>query len=277
MGSQFLGLILLIAAVAAGVYLVNNYADLLNLRIEVPVTVRPVAIPTTGLGSQPAPIPVFNETLPSFTSGKALRITSVRQPNSFNPFLEVVLSSSLNRGETIDITGWTVKSNKGSFRIPQAQEVYSFGGAIGDINLRYGDRLYFYSGFGPKGNFRLNKCLGYVEESSPFTPSLPKNCPVISRSEIAGFSGACQDYVRSLRTCEQPVANPPVPLDDSACHNFLNNLNYVGCVEKHKNDSDFLQNEWRAWLGGQINIFDPLHDKIQLFNGAGKVIDEYIY
>ncbi|MBI3046348.1 MAG: hypothetical protein HYY86_02310 [Candidatus Harrisonbacteria bacterium] len=278
MNSQFFGLMLLILAVAVGVYVSTNYTDLINLKIPVPVTVKPVTIPATGIGGAPSisPAPVDSGSS-VLAERKLVRITSIRQPTSFNSYLEVVLSSSLDRNETLNITGWTIKSNKGSFVIPRAQEIYSFGGAQNNINLRYGDRVSLYSGIGPKGNFRLNKCLGYLEDVSPFTPSLPRSCPYISRSEIIGFSGACQNYVLSLRSCQNPVANPPVPVDDSACHNFLSKLNYVGCVEKYQNDSDFLDNEWRVWLGEQINIFDSLHDKVQLLDREGNLVDEYVY
>lgn len=278
MRPQFFGLILLVLAVAAGVYVSTNYTDLVNLKIQVPLTVRPVAVPTTGVDRTTSPLPVAIDIGSSVLETKKLvRITSIRQPTSFNPYLEMVLSSSLNRGETVNITGWSVRSNKGSFIIPQAQEVYSFGGQEGNIILRYGDRVNLYSGRGLKGNFRVNKCLGYIEDISTFMPALPRACPAISRSEISGFSGACQNYLTSLRACQNPAANPPVSIDDFACHDFLRKLNYVGCVEKYGNNSDFLQNEWRVWLENQINIFDPTHDKVQLLDKGGKVIDEYVY
>lgn len=277
MGSQFFGLVLLILAVAAGVYVSTNYTDLINLRIQVPVTVRPASIPSTGLGGEPKAAPAPAEILSPVTASKIARITSIRQPNTFNNYLEAVISSSLNQNETANLTGWTVKGNKGSFTIPRAQETYSFGGPETDITLRYSDRVHLYSGRGPIGNFRVNKCLGYVEDVSPLTPTLPGSCPAISRSEISGFSGACQNYLNSLRACQNPAANPPVPLDDFACHDFLRKLNYVGCVEKYGNDSDFLQNEWRIWLEEQIKIFDPTHDKVQLLDKSGRVIDEYTY
>lgn len=277
MGSQFFGLVILILAVAAGVYVSTNYTDLINLRIQVPVTVRPVSIPPTGLKSQPAAAPISNGILSPVPADKIARITSIRQPNSFNNYLEVIISSSLNRNETANITGWTVKSNKGSFAVPRAQETYSFSGPETDITLRYDDSAHLYSGRGPIGNFRVNKCLGYVEDVTPLTPALSRSCPAISRSEISGFSGSCQNYLTSLRACQNPAANPPVPLDDFACHDFLRKLSYVGCVEKYGDDSDFLQNEWRAWLEEQIKIFDPTHDKIQLLDKNGKLIDEYLY
>ena len=269
MGTQFLGLLFLILAVAGGVYVATNYTGLINLKIPVPVMVNPLpassALPAgnqnyiSGSGANPV-----------LENQKPVKIGYIRS-------LEVGLYANLAKGEFRNITGWTIKSNKGSFIIPQAQEVYSFGGAQGNINLQSGDKISFYPTNGPKGNFRLNKCAGYIEEISPFTPSLPKTCPYISRSEITNFSGACQEYILSLRSCQEPSANPPIPLNDDACRNFLRKLNYVGCVEKYGKDSDFLSGDWRVWIGDQLNIFDPLHDKVQLLDRAGKVVDEYTY
>jgi hypothetical protein len=269
--SQYIGLILLIVAVAAGLYLLANTEDLLKIKFEVPELMRPRSVSFPSAGG------VDEEGVVVIEARKSAQISFIKWPSDFAPYIEARIDANVVQGELVNVTGWTVKSNSGSFSIPQAQKIYSFGGNQGDINLRSSDTLYLYSGMGPKGNFRLNKCLGYIEDLSPFTPSLPKDCPSISRSEITGFSGACQDYLLSLNVCENPSANPPVPLSDNACHSFLNKLNYVGCVEKYKNDADFLQNEWRVWLDEKINIFDPLHDKVQLLDKKGKIVDEYVY
>ena len=278
MGSQFIGLILLILAVATGLYAVNNYSDLLNLRIEVPVTVQPISVDSAPDFEYEVEFPAKEDIEPIFESRKpAVRIDSIRQPNTFNRYLTFRLSATLPADQTIDITGWKVKSNQGSFTIPQAQEIYSFGGTQDDIRLRNRDQVYIYSSTATKGNFRINKCLGYIEDRAPFIPSIPKSCPRISRSEISNFGGECQDYLLSLRSCENPSANPPVPLNEAACHRFLRDLNYVGCVEKYRNDTNFLNNEWWIWMGGQIKIFDPAHDKVQLLDTEGNLVDEYSY
>lgn len=277
MGSQFLGLIFLILAVAAGVYIATNYAGLVNLRIPVP-SVNPFSVPSIS--------PSLSKNYANYNGNssnsvlenqKPVKINYIRQQNSFGQSLEFSLYANLAGNESVNITGWTVKSNDGSFSIPQAQEVYSFGGAESNINLQPGDKVNFYPTNGLKGNFRLNKCMGYLEEISPFSPSLPKACPYVSRSEITNFSGACQEYVLSLRSCQEPSANPPVPITDSACRDFLRKFNYIGCVEKYGKDKDFSSNDWRVWIGNQLNIFDPLHDKVQLLDRSGKVVDEYTY
>lgn len=271
MGSQFIGVIFLVLAVAGGVYVASHYNGLINLKIPIPVIVNRLPASSKPLSG--------NNKYISYTGNNSNSVLENQKPVKIGYIrsLEVSLYANLVKGESVNITGWTIKSNKGSFAVPQAQEVYSFGGAQGNINLQSGDKVSFYPTNGPKGNFRLNKCTGYIEEISPFTPSLPKTCPYISRSEINGFSGACQEYALSLRSCQEPSANPPIPFNDDACRNFLRKLNYVGCVEKYGKDSDFLSSDWRVWLGSQLNIFDPLHDKVQLLDRFGKVVDEYVY
>ncbi len=289
---QFFGLILLVLAVAAMVYVAGNGDSLLQFKLPIFEAVHSISLTTSdfteGVITDPNRFPenvytpateepevVISETNKSPIQG-SVQISDIRWPAHSDP-LEVILEADLNRDETVDVTGWTIKSNFGFFTIPQAQRVYSFGGSQGNIILGYRDSVHLYSGQGPKGNFRLNKCLGYFEETSPFTPSIPKKCPEPTRSEIESCSGYCEDYLLSLEPCEQPSANPPVPYNDTTCRDLLKTLNYGGCVEKYKNDDDFLLDEWWVWLDNKINIFDPLHDKVQLIDKEGNVIDEYRY
>ena len=269
--AKYFGLILLIAAVASVLYLISNADNLLNSKFNIPG----LKLPSVSLPEFTS-LPKASDT--SISTQKLVRINSLRGANSYNSYTELTISADLPQDEAIDITGWKVRGNNESFfTVPQAKEVYSFGGLEGDIKLRNGDLVHFYSGFGPKGNFHLNKCMGYIEEFTNFVPSFPKICPYISRSEIQSFSGSCQDYLLSLNACENPLANPPVPFEDNACHAFLSKLNYVGCVEKYQGDGDFLSRDWMVWMGNQMDIFDFTHDKIQLLDKSGNVVDEYVY
>ena len=196
-------------------------------------------------------------------------------------YSEINLYSNLNQNEQINITNWQVKSNKDSFLIPQAVSVYNppLVSQGEDILLRSGDRVRLFSHQAPfLINLKLNKCTGYLKR---FTPELPQNCPWINQSEIATFSGQCQSYILELGSCQIPIHNPPVPTNDTGCFDFLSKLNYAGCFLEHHRDANFLSNEWRIWLGNfsqaQRNIFDPLHDRVLLFDKAHKLVDEYIY
>jgi hypothetical protein len=272
MGSQFLGLILLILAVSSGLYFATNYSDLISLTIEVPDFFQPTQVTTENyFATAPEPVETVLE------SRSPLEIGAVLQRTSFTPYAELVIYSNIGFGEVINVTGWTIKGNNGSFAIPKAQEIYSFGDTERDIVLRSSHQLHIYSGISPRGNFRINKCMGYFSQFNSFVPDIPRACPRPNRPEISNLSGACQEYILSLSACQVPASNPPVPVNDSSCHQCLRKINYVGCVEKYRNDSDFLSNEWRVWVGEQLDVLDPIHDRVQLIDQTGKVADEYSY
>jgi hypothetical protein len=185
----------------------------------------------------------------------------------------------------LNITGWRVKSNSGSFLIPRANDVLPATAYTNsdDIRVRRSEIVRIYSRRGAVGlNFRLNACTGYYAAFG-FIPNVPRSCPAIyeSRSELSRYSAECQDYVLSLGTCELPSSQPPIKNNDSQCFDLLRRASYDQCFVRHRSDSDFLKNEWRVWLGSpsneQVNIFNPRHDRVLLFDGAGKLVDEYIY
>ena len=179
----------------------------------------------------------------------------------------------------IDITGWQFKSNRGGNFIPQAVALYDPSGntPATDIIMGNGDYVNFYTSASANGkSFRLNKCTGYLQQITAFTPSLPLQCPSPSRSEVSGFSGQCQDYILSLGSCRVPDGNPPISNNDHACRSYLDNVNYKGCFEAHRADKDFSSNETRVWLGAS-RILDDRHDQLLLLDNKGLLVDLYGY
>jgi hypothetical protein len=196
----------------------------------------------------------------------------------YGSYGQISLTSYTSESGPIDVTGWFVKANRGSEYVPQAVRVYDPSGlaAESDIYMGNGDILYLYGNASAiSRNLRLNKCIGYVENTNHFTPSLPRSCPWIDRSAVSSFTGACQDYALSLGGCALPAANPPVPETDYACRSFLDTINYKGCFDRHRADSDFLSHEWWAWTNSQI--LDARHDTVLLFDKNGLLVDEYSY
>ncbi len=205
---------------------------------------------------------------------KKFRISA--SPGYLGSYSQISIYVSSN--ERVDVTGWSIRGNRGSAYIPQAVDVYESSGfaSPSDIYLKNGDVLYIYSTTSGIGvNLRLNKCLGYLSNSNTFNPPLPLNCPSINRSAIQNFTGQCQQYIMSLSSCQMPAPNPPIPITDYACQQFLNNLNYGGCFAAHRSDYDFLSNEWRVWTGSQFLDFQ--HDRLLLFDRRGLLVDEYNY
>jgi hypothetical protein len=212
-----------------------------------------------------------------------VKIGSVYYGSSWG-YSQFTLSAGYSLTKPIDITGWHLKSNAGYVLVPTAVSNYNPGGTSpsADIVLNSNQHVNFYSNVSPLvTNLRMNKCIGYLNNTYKFNPPMPNNCPSLySRSEISSFSGACQNLIISLWSCSTPDPddlNKLSAYSDQACKNFINSrFSYNGCYNYHKNDADFLSNEWRVWLSGLLN-FDPSHDKIDLFDRSGLLVDEYIY
>ncbi|KKR55660.1 MAG: hypothetical protein UT92_C0001G0003 [Candidatus Curtissbacteria bacterium GW2011_GWA1_40_24] len=192
--------------------------------------------------------------------------------------------SSLSKEESINITGWKIKSNHGELIIPQGVEVWESSGAFSkkDIILSGSNYVNIYSNKSVVNeNFRLNKCIGYLNNSNKFNPLLYQNCPLPykDRAEIAYLSGDCQNYIFSLGNCRLPDVNFynsfPGTDEGNACRSYLSTISYGSCFQNHRHDSDFLSNEWRIWVGE--NILDSQHDRLRIFDKQGLLVDEYIY
>jgi hypothetical protein len=190
-------------------------------------------------------------------------------------------------GVPVDLSEWTLMSEaSGSgIRIPKGTEVPASGviNAAQDIILAPGDRAIVISGRSPIGaSFRENKCIGYFSSFQSFSPSLPLNCPTPS-GELSKYYGpdyvrdaACIDYVNKLSRC-QVVLSPPTNVSGS-CQSFLvKYLNYNGCVEAHKNDSDFKGEAWRIYLGLTSSMWRSQHEIVKLLDINGKTVDAFSY
>jgi len=203
---------------------------------------------------------------------------------NYNPS-EIKIYSNLSNNEKVNVTGWQIKTNNGEIIVPQAVNVYEPSGLAlsEDVVILGNSNISIYSNTNPLNrNLRLNKCIGYLGNSYIFFPPLPKNCPTISHSDVSYLSGQCQSYIFSLWGCEEPDVSfynsLPGIGEGNTCRQFLDTINYKGCFQKHRLDSNFLSNEWRMWLGWGIQpILNPQHDRVLLFDKQGLLVDEYIY
>jgi len=270
MGAQFFGLILLILSVSAGLYAVTNYGDLLNLRIEVPVSLQP-AVSLPSYFSNP------NTTVNQNAPTVPIAVFLVRPQTSYS-YGEIVLKADWNIANSgIDIKGWKIGSLESDYTLPGAQNVYTFGGPLENLIVRPGDEVHIFSGISPRGNFRINKCIGYLSELGTFNPPLPQRCPAqLSEPDTTYLTNACKSYLSSLGSCQRP-RNAPISFDDAACHNYLNNINYESCVSRHRNDQDFLDNEIWIWADDNLKYFDQAGDIVRIFDKSGMVVSQYRY
>ena len=187
----------------------------------------------------------------------------------------VRLSANFSEDILLNITGWTLRAERGSQIVPSAVSVYDPSGLAQEnsIFLAKGEYLIMYTNTSAIGiNFRLNKCMGYLENNQNFSPALPMSCPnPVYDFNMASVTGACQDYMRFLSSCRLPRSSPPVPNTDYACREYLSQIHMKGCYDRHRSDADFLSREWRAWTG---RVFlDSRHDTVHLLDGDGKLVD----
>lgn len=237
--------------------------------------------PTPTGATNPAPSYSPSDIPPGYTAAQLspwfhqVRLGGVSQQ-------QISLSAYGSSGQsgTIDLTGWEVKTNRGGIFIPQATIIYEPIGAavLSDIilPLNQSQNVYLYSSSAPV-NLRLNKCLGYLNTTRQFNPPFPTNCPYVNRSSISNFSGACQNYILSLNSCQSPdFGSANFPKNDYQCETFLKDrFNYESCVTEHHGDADFFANEWRVWVGN--SPLDRFHDNVVLLDRSGLVVDWYSY
>ncbi|NCO15570.1 hypothetical protein AUJ30_00545 [Candidatus Wolfebacteria bacterium CG1_02_39_135] len=254
--------------------------------------VSPAPTSYTSPSLSPAPQAISDYLIPSgFSRGQLspyfekINISASYAYSHFNPS-EIKLSSNLSDNEKVNITGWQIKTNNGEIIIPQAINVYEPSGLFPqqDIVLSGNNYVNIYLSVNPiNKNFRLNNCIGYLQNDYVFSPSLPQNCPTPSRSEISYLSGQCQSYILSLWGCKVPdkdsdsfyVSIGGSSEEEVECRAFLDTIDQNGCFRKHRFDSDFLSNEWRLWI--REHILDSQHDRVLLFDKQGLLVDEYTY
>jgi hypothetical protein len=212
-----------------------------------------------------------------------IKINSVNR-SSYSGYTSFSLVAGYTLSKPINITGWHLKSNTGYVLIPTAVSDYNPGGVAPSVDIVLGSnqKVNFYSNASPiVTNLRMNKCIGYLNNTYKFNPALQNNCPAMyNRSEISSFTGACQNLIISLSNCSSPKPdelNKLPAYTDIACKEFINSrFNYNGCYNSHHSDVDFLKDEWIVWLGGLLS-FDSSHDQLNLFDSRGLLVDQNTY
>lgn len=210
----------------------------------------------------------------------------------------VTLEAAFGNTDDINVTGWYLESAITGIRasigtvsnLPRTNDI----NAQAPLILPPGGRVVVASGRSPIGtNFRLNKCIGYFEQFQDFTPSLPISCP-LPREELERYGNVpitslrsekdaydiCEDFVSSLPQCQiyrRDLENVEPSLHKQ-CQSFVRNeLTYVSCVENHQYETDFYQNEWRAFAGSVPELWKERRDIIKLLDRAGRTVDVFAY
>lgn len=221
-----------------------------------------------------------------------IRMSNISGLNQDDPNQEYInLSIYLDEKETVKITGWYLKSEVTGYYIligKAALLPFPSTKTESDVVLQDGDRVYLVKGFSPIGvSFRTNKCTGYFEENRTFYPSLPTECPRPIDEKLPTFSSnldandECINTIERISRCTTKgsafIRDLPDTVPESCKTYITTQINYNTCVALHFNDANFPGNEYHIYL----NKFGPLwrktHDKINLHDQNGLVVDTISY
>jgi len=203
---------------------------------------------------------------------------SISGVSRYNPE-QINLSAVYSESGSIDITGWKIKSSqRGEIVIGRGLALPQFNSFSSDIRLKSGDPAEIIAGISPLlSSFQINSCFGWLNNVYNIDSSL-NYCPLVQISNLAGFGldSACQNLILNSGSCRQP--------SDTILNNYSRecriwieyNLNYNACVEKHMNESDFYKG-WQIYTGNNNLFFDQLHDRVELRDQAGLLVDSYEY
>ena len=203
---------------------------------------------------------------------------SISSVYRYNPG-QINLSASFSDGGSIDITGWKIKSiQRGETVIGRGLALPQFNSFSSDIRLKSGDSVKIIAGISPLlSSFQINSCFGWLNSVYNIDSSL-NYCPLIQISNLTGFGldSACQNLILNSGSCRAP--------SDTVLNNYSrecriwveHNLNYNACVEKHMNESDFYKG-WQIYTGNNNLFFDQLHDRVELRDQAGLLVDSNEY
>lgn len=247
----------------------------------VPPPPQAQGVPTAPVVTPPPLTPPRGFTLADLSPhyGK-VNISWIIAPDFYFRGGEITLRAEYSLTAPLDVTGWRIKPNRGEMVLTGAPS-----GPVGPVNqprlvLRPNATLTVYGWENPfVRNVELNACTGYLNETYAMTPLLPQNCPYADRGEITTFSGECQSFIFTLSSCETPTPNELNRFTgerDRACRAYLDTLNYSSCYRRHAADANFLSYGLRVWYGDGFPL-DRAHDRLILLDGAGKVVDEYVY
>lgn len=231
---------------------------------------------------------INNQTVSSPLRGE-IWISSVRR--STDPDKEyVTLSTSKSFPSGTDITGMVLKSLASGQTVEIGQAVaLPYANTINtshDILLDPGDKAYIVTGHSPVGySFHLNICTGYFEQFQSFTPSLPKNCPLLKDEPLPlapnQLSDTCLNEINSWARCKTPTSYSNTGGNDQTydCQMFFqNHTGYQNCVNLHQSDSDFYSPAvWQVYLSRSQSVWKSEREIIWLMDSHGRFISQYSY
>ncbi len=218
------------------------------------------------------------------TSESASKVSFVPDPTGARESDEDKEYVTLSVAANVSTAGWKLVSQKTgkSAVFPQGTTIPRSGRVndLGSIQLTGGETVTIVTGRSPLGiSFRENKCIGYFEERQDFKPPLPLSCPTAYQEYDRFYDDEdeeCLSYIRTIPYCSSDTDVPSSV--SNSCEAFVDDyLNYGGCVDAHKNDSDFAGRTWRVYLGKSDELWRKEGETILLLDASGKVVTQFSY
>ncbi|MEW5907869.1 MAG: hypothetical protein AB1643_01665 [Patescibacteria group bacterium] len=213
-----------------------------------------------------------------------ITIISSQEAKKQNPDEEyLTIQASYNNPEPINIKQWSLgKSATEHYYIGSAMEFFKMPpeNSRQDIFLKPGDRAIITTGKSPVSRgFKLNKCIGYLEQMQDFIPMIPLNCPHPINDEYlpASLDDLCIDYINSnFKICTQYLSY--LSSLSNSCKQYINErINYKGCSQWHRNDNDFYKPGWRLFLNQTSEIWPNINGTVILYDENNKIVDSINY
>jgi|TARA_Y100000310_G_scaffold122869_2_gene121627 hypothetical protein len=199
----------------------------------------------------------------------------------------VIIEAPDDNTERVIIAGWRLASPitgksiaiEDGTRLPRSGIVNSET----PIFLNPGERAVITTGRSPIGiSFLTNKCTGYFEQFQDFSPRLKRECPASEdelsfATDVLRFDNDCLDFIERIPRCTMITETLP-PLFKAECQAFINeNIHYTGCIENHRDDSDFFGEEWRIFLERNNELWREKREIVRLLDRDGKIVDTLSY
>jgi hypothetical protein len=197
----------------------------------------------------------------------------------------ISISLAWHTPEHINLTGWTVRNEKGE------EAAIGFGtktprqGSRNDpegILLSRGEKAFITTGRSPIGtSFGVNICSGYIGTLQTFTPHLSTSCPAaLDMAHARGVNtddAECATVLRRIPSCATYTGRVPGDVSGS-CEDFLReDINYNTCVRTYNDAYNFDEGEWRIFLGRNAELWNDGGDTISLYDEKGEFVTSVKY
>ena len=207
-----------------------------------------------------------------------------------------------------DSYGQVVKGQSHTARLPGvAVNIWTSTGPkeTVPIKLSANERVYVVSGspfpygspYNIRESFRVNKCMGYIENipNYRFAPNLSTSCPSPAKDPtLPTLPEQCYNQIRSIGACQtidfktkdswcilhynDSARNDKLCNLPSYCKNIIQtHYTYESCVRTHQTDEDFFKAEWRLYLGSIWELWASRNETISLYDENGKLVDQIKY